>query len=261
MFGAHTTNTAPPFVLWVNTFQPELNRRRWYHRFSGITAKAGGFDLVRDVLTGHGPLGALYPTNTTHWQKEGDTPTFLYLVSTGMNDPNQPTWGSWAGRYGLNEKYPGFQYYWANQVDAWNGMTNRDNTLARWAAHLQNDFKARMDWCVRSRDDANHPPLVRFAGETWRSVAAGDKVTLDARRSTDPDNDKLNYEWIVYPEPGNYSGPPVRIENSQAALVSFNAPVVASKQELHIVLAVTDAGNPPLTRYSRAVLSIQPATK
>ena len=26
--------------------------------------------------------------------------TFLYLVPTGMNDPAEPTWGSWAGRYG-----------------------------------------------------------------------------------------------------------------------------------------------------------------
>ena len=25
---------------------------------------------------------------------------FLYLVPTGMNDPLQPTWGSWAGRFG-----------------------------------------------------------------------------------------------------------------------------------------------------------------
>jgi hypothetical protein len=149
LYGEHTTNRAPLFPLWVNTFQPEQNRRRWYHRFSAITAKAGGFDLVRDVLTGHGPLGALYPTNTTHWQKEGDTPTFLYLVPTGMNDPDQPQWGSWAGRYGPNENFPGKPYYWANQVDAWNGVTNRDNTLARWAAHLcarQSSARAARAW-------------------------------------------------------------------------------------------------------------------
>jgi hypothetical protein len=187
MYGDHTTNIAPPFVLWVNTFQPERDRRRWYHRFSGITAKAGGFDLVRDVLTGHGPLGALYPTNTTHWQKEGDTTTFLYLVPTGMNDPDQPTWGSWAGRYGPHEKFPGLPYYWANQVDAWNGTTNRDNTLARWATHLQNDFKARMDWCVRGRKDANHPPAARIRGETRRTVSPGEQVTLDARDRIDDD--------------------------------------------------------------------------
>src|SRR5438045_2778500 len=81
-----------------------------------------------------GPLGVLYPTNTTHWQKEGDTMTFLYLVPTGMNDPMEPGWGSWAGRYGVREDSADKPFYWANQLDAWNGTTNRDNTLARWAA-------------------------------------------------------------------------------------------------------------------------------
>ncbi|HEV8290966.1 MAG TPA: nucleoside hydrolase-like domain-containing protein, partial [Tepidisphaeraceae bacterium] len=76
-FGEHTNQIEPPFVIWVDTFRPEVDRKRWYHRFSGITATAGGFDVKRDVLNNHGPLGELYPLNTTHPQKEGDTMTFL----------------------------------------------------------------------------------------------------------------------------------------------------------------------------------------
>jgi hypothetical protein len=91
--------------------------------------------------------------------------TFLYLVPTGMNDPGRPEWGSWAGRYGPNEKFPGRPYFWANRQDAWDGGTSRDNTLARWAAALQNDFRARLDWCVKDRRAANHPPAVRVAGD------------------------------------------------------------------------------------------------
>jgi hypothetical protein len=261
MYGDHTTKIEPPFVLWVNTFQPELDRRRWYHRFSALTAKAGDFDLARDVLIGHGPLGALYPTNTTHWQKEGDTTTFLYLVPTGMNDPYQPGWGSWAGRYGTNEHFPGKPYYWAKEFDAWNGKTNRDNTLARWAAHLQNDFKARMDWCVRSRGEANHPPVVRVQGPTTRTVRPGERVTLNAGGSTDPDNHPLEFEWIVYPEAGNYRGPEVRIENARSATATLQTPEVTTEQQLHVIAIVTDKGEPPLTRYARVVLTIQPVTK
>src|SRR2546421_140342 len=130
-FGEHIPTVGPPFSLWVDTFRPEIDRKRWYHRFSSLTATAGGFNLERHVRTGHGPLGALYPTNTTHWQKEGDTMTFLYLVPTGMNDPEHPDWGSWAGRYGPQEKFPGKPYFWANQRDAWRGSTNRENTVAR----------------------------------------------------------------------------------------------------------------------------------
>src|SRR5664279_622043 len=77
-FGEHTSTLAPPWELWVDTYRPELDGKRWYHRFSALTARAGGFDLERDARTGHGPLGALYPTNTTHRQKEGDTMAFLY---------------------------------------------------------------------------------------------------------------------------------------------------------------------------------------
>lgn len=251
MYGAHTTNIAPPFVLWVNTFQPPMDGRRWYHRFSGITHGAGGFDLVRDVLTGHGPLGALYPTNTTHWQKEGDSPTFLYLVPTGMNHPEQPGWGSWAGRYGLNTNYPGKPYYWANQLDTWNGKTNRDNTLARWAAALQNDFRARMDWCLGR---GNRPPLkqLRLFQHTARS---GQPVTLAAADWTDPDSDRLTYAWEFYPEPGTYSGPLPQVQTNDAS-VSFHAPAVQANATMHWVLSVTDSGKPPLTRYERAIVQI-----
>src|SRR5205814_3796253 len=63
-FGEHTNQIEPPFAIWVDTFRPELDHKRWYHRFSAITATAGGFDVHRDVLSGHGPLGELYPLNT-----------------------------------------------------------------------------------------------------------------------------------------------------------------------------------------------------
>lgn len=30
---------------------------------------------------------------------EGDTSTFLYLISNGLGSPEHPDWGSWGGRY------------------------------------------------------------------------------------------------------------------------------------------------------------------
>jgi hypothetical protein len=257
-FGDHTFKQQPPFRLWVDTFRPELERRRWYHRFSALTAKAGGFDLKRDVHTDHGPLGALYPTNTTHTQKEGDTPTFLYLVPTGMNDPEKPTWGSWAGRYGLQEKESSRPYYWANVQDDWQGTTHRENTLARWAVHLQNDFRARLDWCVTDFAHANHPPVPRIQGDLRRVVSAGATVSLDARESTDPDGNGLKFEWVYYPEPGSYRGPAPAFEGATSSQASFVAPKVDTAQSLHFILTLTDDGSPPLTRYQRVILTVQP---
>src|SRR5262245_15314745 len=195
-FGDHATVTDPPFVLFVDTFRPPLEGKRWYHRFSALTATAGGFDVKRHVLTGHGPLGAMYPLNTTHPQKEGDTMTFLYLVPTGMNDPERPSWGSWGGRYGPNPEMKGRSCYWANQADAWRGTTHRDNTLKRWAADFQNDFRARLTWCVKPADGANHPPVAVVNGKAGKDIvylkaAPGTTLKLDGAGSSDPDGNKL----------------------------------------------------------------------
>jgi CubicO group peptidase (beta-lactamase class C family) len=257
-FGAHTTALTPPFPIWVNTFEPPVEGQRWYHRFSALTAKAGGFDLTRDVLTDHGPLGALYPTNTTHWAKEGDTMTFLYLVPTGMNDPNEPLWGSWAGRYGPSESFSGKPYYWANQTDAWNGAANRDNTLARWAADLQNDFRARLDWCVKSPNKANHAPHAVVNGSDGRAILhlaarPSQTVSLDSGLSHDPDGDKLAFEWFVYREAGTYGGE-ATLTNASSSLAVLHVPNDAADKTIHVVLTVRDSGTPPLAAYRRVVV-------
>jgi hypothetical protein len=177
-----------------------------------------------------------------------------------MNDPEQPTWGSWAGRYGLSEKSPDKPYYWANQADTWDGTTHRDNTLKRWAVHLQNDFKARLDWCVaRTFKATNHPPAPHCqrdgsgkilcaaapVGRPWRLGAAG---------STDPDGDKLRYRWYVYPECGTYRGK-VTLRDAEALQATLEVPADAAGKTLHVILEVTDAGDPPLTRYRRLVVT------
>jgi hypothetical protein len=257
-FDDHTTKVDPPFPLWVDTFRPELDRKRWYHRFSALTATAGGFDIERDVRTGHGPLGELYPTNTTHKQKEGDSGTFIYLIPNGLSVPEQPGWGGWAGRYGPMAGAKDKQYYWANQSDEWEGTKSRENTLARWAAHLQNDFAARMDWCVSDFAAANHPPQMNIAGELKRKVRPIEQLALDASRSSDPDRNDLGFAWIVYPEVSGYSGPLPTIGGHDMSRASLAVPTVKERTDLHVVLAVTDSGSPPLTRYARVVLEIMP---
>jgi hypothetical protein len=258
LFGDHANKISPPFPLLVNTFQPPLNGARWYHRFSGITSKAGGFDLKRDVLSDHGPLGTLYPTNTTHDQKEGDTMTFLSWIRNGLNDPGKPEWGGWAGRYGLNPDSGAWPYFWANQSDTWQGSTHRDNTLKRWAAALQNDFRARMDWCVKSRAEANHPPRPRLKDHPDTEIIVlhprpGSRLTLDATPTADPDGNSLHFEWFTYPEAGTHK---LDIENasSDKAVTSIDIPATAGGQSIHIILSVTDSGVPPLTRYRRIIL-------
>lgn len=257
-FGPHTALIDPPFSFWVDTHQPELERRRWYHRFAPLTAAAGGFEATRDLLTGHGPLGALYPMNTGPPQKEGDTMSFLYLVPTGMNDPEQPGWGSWGGRYGPMEKHAGRPYFWANRRDVWYGTTNRDHTLGRWAEALQNDFRARLEWCVRDPNDANHPPRVALNVPASVTMVAGESLHISAAASEDPDHDRLVWEWFAYPEAGTCTLSAVG--QADGAGYTLTAPPVTSPESLHLVVAVTDSGRPPLTRYARVVITVLPRT-
>lgn len=262
-FREHTEKFPPVFPLWVDTFRPPLDGKRWYHRFSALTATAGGFDIERDARSGHGPLGALYPLNTTHRQKEGDSMTFIYLIPTGMNDPEQPAWGGWGGRYGPMTNTPARPYYWANQLDAWRGSTNRDNTLARWAVALQNDFRARLDWCVA--DDvrkANHHPILRLNGDETKALLflkakPGQTITLSAAGSRDPDLQALQYTWFPYPEAGTYRGE-IRLESESGETTALVAPPVDRPHTIHIILQAQDNGAPSLFAYRRAIIEIDP---
>ena len=257
-FGDHTWKIDPPFVLWTYPMMPDMDGGRWYHRFSPLTKDAGGFDLKRDVLEGHGPLGALYPTNTNRPQKEGDSLLFLNLIPNGLNEPERPDWGSWSGRGGLREEAGGRRYYWANVRDVVDGKAHRDHTLSRWAAHLQNDFRARMDWCVADYAGANHPPVVVMKGDVEWRARAGDPIELDVTGSSDPDGDKLSYRWMIYPEAGGYQGTVPELSDPQAARASLRLPADAGDQALHVIVVVTDNGSPPLTRYGRRVVKVSP---
>ncbi len=185
--------------------------------------------------------------------------TFLYLFPTGMNDPERPHWGSWAGRYGPNETFPGKPYYWANRQDAWHGTTNRDNTLGRWAEALQNDFRARLDWCVRPPAEANHPPHVRVGGPLQRFVRSGESIRLSAAESSDPDGDALAFDWAAYPEVSTHRG--VIASQAEGSVLVFEAPPVTAPETIHWIVAVTDRGSPPLTRYQRIVCTVLPRSR
>jgi hypothetical protein len=257
-FGDHTWNIDPPFPLWIDAMQPEIAGKRWYHQFSTITAKAGGFDIEKDVRTGHGPLGALYPLNTNRPQKEGDTMTFLYFLPNGLSDPAHPTWGSWAGRHGLQERAGGRQYYWANVEDTWQGSSSRDNTLMRWAVDLQNDFKARMDWCVKNFLQANHAPDVRVAGAVVREVRSGQTVVVDASASADPDGDRIELAPVFYPEASGFPLDLPDIKKVRPMKVKFKIPTVEKATTLHLLMMVHDDGSPRLTGYQRIIFEIEP---
>ncbi len=177
--------------------------------------------------------------------------TFLRLVPTGMSDPEEPVWGSWGGRYGLNPAEAGRPYYWANQRDTWQRTTSRDNTLARWAAAIQHDFAARADWCVADDfDKANHAPLAVLNGDRTRRILrldakGGESVRLSAAGSSDPDGDALVRSWFTYPEAGT-PGVEAGLSSTDGETTTLVAPKVREPAKLHVILQLEDSGSPSL---------------
>lgn len=219
------------------------------------------------VRRNHGPLGAEYPLvqqnpgsrRNTRGVKEGDTPSWFFVLSNGLQDPEQPTWGGWGGRF---RRDAGGHYIDAEDEHG-SGASDagllRKWTVARWRTAYQHDFAARLDWCVHPYAEANHPPRITLAGETsngivTRRVRGGDMVTLDASPSLDPDRDQLAFRWWVYREPSTYCGE-ISLHGADRPRVNFKTPADAAGESLHLILEVTDDGAPPLTSYRRVVLT------
>jgi hypothetical protein len=244
--------------------------------------------LATHIQQGHGPLGAAYPD--VAYAMEGDTPSFLPLIPTGLSAPEHPDWGGWGGRYELytptieNLDPNGFtggvpvnaevRPIWTNAIDrvtpditALYGratkpgektFTGYRETIWRWRAAIQNDFAARMDWTTKPPAAANHAPVPRLRHANDLTVRSGSRLVLDATGSEDPDGDSLSFHWYHYPEAGSFKTP-IKLENADNLhRRAFVAPPVTQPETAHFILEVTDKGTPALTRYQRVVVTITP---
>lgn len=249
----------------------------FHGRFSGADFSLVNNEwLDRNIRNDHGPLGAEHPQ--TEYLMEGDTPSFLGLVNNGLNDLEHPNWGSWGGRYEFYtprmQKWfqePETRPFWSTAVDEVRGVddnwhTSNHATIWRWRSAYQNDFAARIDWTIKPYDEANHPPVVKLSHPTKLTAKKGDRVKLSAQGTTDPDKDKLNYHWFYYGEAGTFTtssgstGQPVELENANEQQAMLSVPtgrvMPPGTGTIHIILAVTDEGTPPLTRYERVIVTV-----
>jgi len=241
--------------------------------------------LAQNIQQGHGPLGAAYPD--VAWGMEGDTPAFLYLIPNGLNNPEYPNWGGWGGRYELYKPdfakqkkgssgvpfEPETRPIWTNATDNYHHFISNnfgravkldtiqysDNkaTLWRWREDFQNDFAARMDWCIAEYKNANHPPIPVINQKDEITVKSGQGFGIDASDTYDPDGDSFSYLWFDYPEAGTYKKP-IKISPENYNNIWVTAPDVEKKETVHIILKITDKGTPQLSRYKRIIVTILP---
>ena len=201
---------------------------------------------------------------------EGDTPSFFSLINNGLGSHISPAYGGWGGRYILHQTYAETRPIWTNArggldtVTAENGVTytSAQASVWRWREAFQHDFAARMDWCVAdSFEQANHNPVAVFQGDKSKAVAmmtvkSGQRVNLSAAGTNDPDGDRVSCRWLTYDEAGDFKGT-VEIANSTSPEAYFVAPQVDEAASIHIILEVTDDGQPCLYSYRRVIVTVE----
>jgi hypothetical protein len=245
--------------------------------------------MKEHVQRNHGPLGALYPDRVERngrfrYLEGGNTSTWIGLVNKGLYDPEHINWGGWGGRfqerkipvpagqdrvrYGEGEKpYEPFAMY-PDASDKWmdpdTGKMHDDvwTPIQRWRRAFEDDFQARMDWCVKEFKDARHNPVAACNGDLSRQIIhltaeAGGRLELDASASRDPDQGGLGFRWFYYAEAGTYGGDVV-IQHAEESVAQVAIPADAAGAQIHVILEVRDKNSTvPLFAYRRIVVSVR----
>jgi len=205
--------------------------------------------MEQNILRDHGSLCGCYEVHPQKgFRSEGDSPAFMHQIDVGLRSLEHPGYGSWGGRFTRE----------ASGSAVWKGARDGGDLgkpIWRFAQAFQNDWAARADWCVRDYEHANHPPQARVEGSLDRTARANDRVELNARPSTDPDGDALRFAWWQYTDVDTCEAVVDISTKRDGSVASFVVPDEPGKT-IHMVLEVTDGGNPPLTRYQRVIITV-----
>ena len=205
-------------------------------------------------IQGKGALGREYPNY--NWGVEGDTPSFLYVLPNGLNDPEDPMQAGWAG-YHQRGLCPD------SLTTAWTSWQEPTRSLSvgykqRFYPDELNDFMARMQWADEGK--GNHNPVVVVNGHQGPSpltvhCKAGDTIRLDASHSSDPDNDALDFHWWQQPEIGTAK---LAVSHTENSVTTVLIAADAVSQKLHLVCEVCDHGSFRLKAYQRIIIEVEP---
>ncbi|MEM6687878.1 MAG: nucleoside hydrolase-like domain-containing protein [Planctomycetota bacterium] len=270
---------------WIAHHFPGVFYIRSWLQVKGMSNEPGDTSNMQDpwihqnIIANHGRLGEVYPSREHQaGNVEGDSPSFLYLIHNGLSDPAHPEWGSWGGRMTaqpvknvsaigdppIDREWRDFWMYDDVPDKIWDPKLPRKLSLrvpvSRWRDAFQRDFAARMDWCVSDFASANHPPKVVVDGDATREVLTrrvrpGESVTLSAEESSDPDGDRLQFQWWRYQDADNLKNE-IFLDQSPDGRVRFAVPKESKAGEVHLILEVTDDGMPGLTRYRRVIVRV-----
>ena len=232
------------FVWDEGTWQEqcELGKRHWQQH--------------KDNIQGRGALGGEYPTYK--WGVEGDTPSFLYVMPNGLNNPEDPHQCGWAGYHERGMCADSLTTAWTSWQEPVRSISV--GYKQRFYPDELNDFMARMQWAAEGKGNLN--PYVVIPNDTINITVTKKKkvkkgtmisLSLDASKSFDPDGDKLQFSWWQQPEIGKTK---VKIEQADQPIATLRIPADAKGDTIHIICEVHDDGPYHLPAYRRIIISL-----
>ena len=232
------------FVWDEGTWQEqcELGKRHWQQH--------------KDNIQGRGALGGEYPTYK--WGVEGDTPSFLYVMPNGLNNPEDPHQAGWAGYHERGMCADSLTTAWTSWQEPVRSISV--GYKQRFYPDELNDFMARMQWAAEGKGNLN--PYIVIPNDTInititkkKKVKKGTMIplTLDASKSFDPDGDNLQFSWWQQPEIGKTK---VKIEQADQPIATLRIPADTKGDTIHIICEVHDDGPYHLPAYRRIIIKI-----
>ena len=218
--------------------QCELGKQHW--------------ESIQKNIQGKGALGKEYPNYK--WGVEGDTPSFLYVMPNGLNDPEDPAQAGWAGYHERGLCPDSLTTAWTSWQEPLRSISV--GYKRRFYPVELNDFIARMQWA--DKGEGNRNPMVVVNGHHGPSplvlhVKAGKSLRLDASHSKDPDRDTIHFLWWQQQEIGTAQ---LIVDDAEKGCINVRVPADAASQTLHLVCEVTDDGAYHLKSYQRIILHV-----
>ena len=213
--------------------QCELGKRHWKMHQQHIQPK--------------GALGKEYPNYK--WGVEGDTPSFLYVIPNGLNDPEDPRQAGWAGYHERGICPDSLTTAWTSWQEPVRSISV--GYKQRFYMDELNDFMARMQWADEGKGNRN--PLVIVNKHQGPSplviqAKAGETIRLDASKSKDPDGNAIQFLWWQQKEMGTAT---LTIDHAEKSIINVSIPANAAGQTLHLICEVSDDGPFHLKSYQR----------
>ena len=219
--------------------QCDLGKRNWQQYASQVQGK--------------GRLGQVYPT--FKWGVEGDTPSFLYVLPTGLHQPDVPAQIGWAGCF-LRDLCPdSLTHAWTNWRAPQKAIS--DDYERQFYDDIFNDFAARMEWAASGK--GLHNPVAIVNGKRGLEPIrlkgkAGRPITLDASKSYAVDGLPLSFRWWIQKDLSPFATQ-VTIEQQNGKAI-VHLPATTQHEEVHVICEVRQESQPSLVSYRRIIIHL-----